>query len=72
MTNGWYKLSADARQDLQAHRLKISEALQKVAWYFGKTTPIILNEDEVADSDVRPTIFKTVSREELENSLQLS
>lgn len=60
-----------ARQDLQAHRLKISEALQKVAWYFGKTTPIILNEDDVADSDVRPTIFKTVSREELENSLQL-
>lgn len=40
-----------ARQDLQTHRLKISEALQKVAWYFGKTTPIILNEDEVADSD---------------------
>ena len=25
----------DARQDLQAHRLKISDALQKVAWYFG-------------------------------------
>ena len=61
----------NARQDLQAHRLKISEALQKVAGYFGKTTPIILNEDEVADNDVRPTIFKTVSREELENSLQL-
>lgn len=60
-----------ARQDLQAHRLKISEALQKVAWYFGKTTPIILNEEEVADSDVRPTIFKIASRVELENSLKL-
>jgi TnpA family transposase len=61
----------DARQDLQAHRLEISEALQKVAWYFGKTAPIILNEEEVADSDVRPTIFKTVSRDELNNALQL-
>ncbi|MBA3789574.1 Tn3 family transposase [Patescibacteria group bacterium] len=60
-----------ARQDLQAHRLKISQALQKVAWYFGKTTPIILNEAEVADSDVRATIFKTVSRVELEDSLRL-
>lgn len=60
-----------ARQDLQAHRLKISDALQKVAWYFGKTTPIILNEEEVADSNVRSMIFKTISRIELENSLKL-
>ena len=61
----------DARQDLQAHRLKINEAFQKVAWYFGTTTPIILNEEEVADVDVRPTIFKAVSRDELEDALKL-
>ena len=61
----------DARQALQTHRLKISQALQKIAWYFGKTTSILLDEEEVADIDVRPTVFKTVSRDELEVALKV-
>jgi TnpA family transposase len=58
----------DARRDLQDHRLKISETLQRVAWHFGKITPVILNE-EVEDADVRSEVFKVTSPSQLEAML---
>lgn len=60
----------DARRDLETHRLQMSEALQRTAWYFGQIAPVLLNDD-IADAAIRSEIFERVSRKQLENTLAL-
>jgi len=63
------QIERDAGRDLQAHRLRISEALQRVAWCFGKMTPVVLNKEEVEDIAVRSEVFKVIPRRQLEETL---
>ena len=63
------QIERDAGRDLQAHRLRISEALQRVAWCFGKMTPVVLNEEEVEDIAVRSEVFEVIPRRQLEETL---
>jgi len=60
----------DARRDLEVHRLQLSEALQKTAWYMGQIGSVLLNEN-VDDHSVRSEIFGIISREQLEDMLAL-
>lgn len=58
----------DARRDWEAHRLRVSDALQRTAWYFGQIVPTLLDE-AVPDVAVRSEIFAMLPREQLEGLL---
>ena len=54
----------DARNDLRAHHLHLTDALQKQVWVLGQIANIVL-DDAIPDSQVRPRIFDVLSRSRL-------
>ena len=58
----------DACRDWEAHRLQMSEALQRTAWYFGQIVPALLNE-AIPDAVIRSGIFAIHSCEQLTDLL---
>lgn len=59
-----------ARRDLEMHRLRLGEALQRTAWYLGKIAPVIL-DDELPDEAVRTKIFAAIPRQQFETLLSI-
>jgi TnpA family transposase len=59
----------DSKNELKAHRLQLSQNMERQVWYFGQIGTVVLDE-EVADPELRPRIFDILSRTQLEEMMQ--
>lgn len=59
----------DAKNELKAHRLKLSESWERQVWYLGQMGRMVLDET-IPDAGLRSHIFEVLPRSQLEAMMQ--